>query len=242
MAIQVSGTQVIGNSRELTNIASVDATTAASITAAGVGGTPVKSWTNLGTLSLGNLSAGSSNWVSGYQTLGSSFQNGFVGEILWYVTASRINQSYTADSQYSYAYVGQQSGQTSTSTLIKNDVKLQYNWSAGGVRYLDNVTMFQSKKIRLVESLAGFNALPTGVAQGNASSSGMGNSLNADSSQYYGVGSDANNGNVIDISSSAGAGFVPENNASWNRRIYFSINAASLHWTSISATLYINAA
>ncbi len=38
MAIQVSGTQVIGNSRELTNIASVDATTAASITAAGVGG------------------------------------------------------------------------------------------------------------------------------------------------------------------------------------------------------------
>tara|TARA_R110000787_G_scaffold72228_1_gene161117 strand:+ start:80 stop:1120 length:1041 start_codon:yes stop_codon:yes gene_type:complete len=37
MAIQVSGTQVIGNSRELTNIASVDATTAASITAAGVG-------------------------------------------------------------------------------------------------------------------------------------------------------------------------------------------------------------
>ena len=38
MAIQVSGTQVIGNSRELTNIASVDATTAASIGAAGVGG------------------------------------------------------------------------------------------------------------------------------------------------------------------------------------------------------------
>jgi len=38
MAIQVSGTQVIGNSRELTNISSVDATTAASIAAAGVGG------------------------------------------------------------------------------------------------------------------------------------------------------------------------------------------------------------
>ncbi len=38
MAIQVNGTQVIGNSRELTNIASVDATTAAAIGAAGVGG------------------------------------------------------------------------------------------------------------------------------------------------------------------------------------------------------------
>ena len=38
MAIQVSGTQVIGNSRELTNIASVDATTATAIGNAGVGG------------------------------------------------------------------------------------------------------------------------------------------------------------------------------------------------------------
>ena len=37
MAIQVNGTQVIGNSRELTNIASVDATTVAAFGAAGVG-------------------------------------------------------------------------------------------------------------------------------------------------------------------------------------------------------------
>ena len=40
MAIQVSGTSVINDSRQLQNIASVDSTTAASITAAGVGGTP----------------------------------------------------------------------------------------------------------------------------------------------------------------------------------------------------------
>lgn len=38
MAIQVNGTEVISNSRALNNIASVDATTAAAITAAGVGG------------------------------------------------------------------------------------------------------------------------------------------------------------------------------------------------------------
>ena len=38
MAIQISGTQVIGNSRELTNIASVGATTATAIGNAGVGG------------------------------------------------------------------------------------------------------------------------------------------------------------------------------------------------------------
>ena len=42
MAIQVNGTQVIGNSRELTNIASVDATTAAAFGAAGVGGGAVE--------------------------------------------------------------------------------------------------------------------------------------------------------------------------------------------------------
>lgn len=38
MAIQVSGTEVISNARALTNIASVDATTVASLAAAGVGG------------------------------------------------------------------------------------------------------------------------------------------------------------------------------------------------------------
>jgi hypothetical protein len=38
MAIQVSGTEVISNARALANIASVDATSAASISAAGVGG------------------------------------------------------------------------------------------------------------------------------------------------------------------------------------------------------------
>jgi hypothetical protein len=38
MAIQVSGTEVISNARALNNIASVDATTAASIITAGVGG------------------------------------------------------------------------------------------------------------------------------------------------------------------------------------------------------------
>ena len=45
MAIQVNGTQVIGNSRELTNIASVDATTVAAMAAAGVGGSPVQQYT-----------------------------------------------------------------------------------------------------------------------------------------------------------------------------------------------------
>tara|TARA_R110001592_G_scaffold61447_4_gene187254 strand:+ start:893 stop:2353 length:1461 start_codon:yes stop_codon:yes gene_type:complete len=53
MAIQVSGTQVIGNSRELTNIASVDATTAASITAAGVGGGGTRDFVADGSITAG---------------------------------------------------------------------------------------------------------------------------------------------------------------------------------------------
>ena len=75
MAIQISGTQVIGNSRELTNIASVDATTATAIGAAGVGGgpaapnwnpnaTPNATFTSSGTWSKPTLS--DSTWIIFY--------------------------------------------------------------------------------------------------------------------------------------------------------------------------------
>ena len=79
MAIQVSGTQVIGNSRELTNIASVDATTAAAIEAAGIGGgggfpiwdptsTPDVTLTSSGTWTKPSLSDGT--WVLVYMVGG----------------------------------------------------------------------------------------------------------------------------------------------------------------------------
>ena len=45
MAIKVNGTTVINDSRSLTNIASVDATTVAALGAAGVGGSPVQQYT-----------------------------------------------------------------------------------------------------------------------------------------------------------------------------------------------------
>ena len=65
MAIKVNGTTVINDSRALSNIASVDATTAASISAAGVGGGAgsVDAWVNFqgsGTVSIrgsGNVSS-----------------------------------------------------------------------------------------------------------------------------------------------------------------------------------------
>ncbi len=55
MAIQISGTQVISNSRGLTNIASVDATTVAAFGAAGVGGGVELSYTALGTITKGKI-------------------------------------------------------------------------------------------------------------------------------------------------------------------------------------------
>ena len=55
MAIKVSGTEVISDSRALNNIATVDATTAASITAAGVGGGATHEATASGALANGDL-------------------------------------------------------------------------------------------------------------------------------------------------------------------------------------------
>lgn len=64
MAIQVNGTQVIGNSRELTNIASVDATTAAAIGAAGVGGASTRLVNNA---SVGTGTQFEVSFTGGYQ-------------------------------------------------------------------------------------------------------------------------------------------------------------------------------
>lgn len=73
MAIQVNGTQVIGNSRELTNISSVDATTVAAFGAAGVGGSDVPT---------------PPNWLSPSATVSSSgtwSKPGSIGDDDWVV-------------------------------------------------------------------------------------------------------------------------------------------------------------
>lgn len=66
MAIQVNGTTVIDNSRQLTNIASVDATTASAFSSAGVGGN--KSWNVVSTYT--NNTERSGTYNSGSTTLG----------------------------------------------------------------------------------------------------------------------------------------------------------------------------
>ena len=95
MAIQVSGTQVIGNSRELTNIASIDSATATAIGNAGVGGVtlpPEPNWsspsvtrTSSGTYSLpSSISDSDFVWFlltgSGGSGMSPGFAAGQVGE------------------------------------------------------------------------------------------------------------------------------------------------------------------
>ena len=89
MAIQVSGTEVISNARALNNIASVDATTAASMTAAGVG---VGSWAKIS----------ETTWASVVGVDGSSSPNVTVSShtlakeykaITWYAEAATITKS-----------------------------------------------------------------------------------------------------------------------------------------------------
>ena len=55
MAIQISGTTVINNSRQLQNIASLDSTSAAAITAAGVGGGGEQTFTAASAISTGDV-------------------------------------------------------------------------------------------------------------------------------------------------------------------------------------------
>ena len=66
MALQISGTTVINNSRNLQNITSVDATTAASIAAAGVGG--AMSLINTYTIPSGGTNSYTYTFPTGYDT------------------------------------------------------------------------------------------------------------------------------------------------------------------------------
>ena len=83
MAIKVNGTTVINDSRQLQNVASVDATTVAAIGAAGVGGET--------TLLVDNASVGT----------GSQFEVSFTtGHRYYIVTGSKIKQSTTSNFLY----------------------------------------------------------------------------------------------------------------------------------------------
>ena len=130
MAIQVNGTQVIGNSRELTNIASIDATTTAAINAAGVGGVNL-SYTADGSITKGkfvNITDASkaqhgtaSNQTNIFQTA-SQMGTGSSAPGLFY-TGGRGCAKYFRD-QNVLAHVGrlneQGNGQVAVQLFVKN--------------------------------------------------------------------------------------------------------------------------
>jgi hypothetical protein len=150
MAIQVGGTQVISNTQGLTNIASVDATTAASISAAGVGGGGTVDFTADGAISAGDVVALNSNGTvspvaegsdsytspatvaSVYSTPNQSFYSGT--RLIYDDTNSRVLTAYK-ESNYFKLRVGSISGTTvtwggdnspDTSSQLSYDIEIVY--------------------------------------------------------------------------------------------------------------------
>ena len=119
MAIKVSGTTVVDDSRSLTNIASVDATTVTAIGAAGVGGGGTHDFVASGAIANGDVvvlnSDGTVSVVtSTAQSVGSST---LVGTMLNYATSAydslnnKVVTAYKNNSDgYNYAVVGTVSG------------------------------------------------------------------------------------------------------------------------------------
>ena len=124
MAIKVNGTTVINDSRALTNIASVDATTATAIGAAGVGGamslisTTTFSSTTLVTLTL----------PTGYNFLRVEFFDVLGGgsstSNISYVKLMLSNASGTLLSGYEY-YASDWNGQASNVTSLTNNLQIR---------------------------------------------------------------------------------------------------------------------
>ena len=130
MAIQISGTEVISNSRGLNNIASVDATTAASISAAGVGGGGTVDFTADGAISAGDVvvlntdgtvsvvAEGSDSYTSpatvasAQQSPNQSYYTGT--RLIYDDTNDRVITAYKNYTNYMYVNVGSVSGTTVT--------------------------------------------------------------------------------------------------------------------------------
>jgi hypothetical protein len=89
MAIQISGTEVISNSRGLNNIASVDSTTAASISAAGVGGGGTYDFVASGAIASGDVVIINSNGT--VSVVGSTSQTESLGSLTTFNSSNSTN-------------------------------------------------------------------------------------------------------------------------------------------------------
>lgn len=106
MAIQISGTTVVNNSRQLQNIASLDSTTTSTISAAGIGGfsfidkvyTNASSgsgslWTNSGNIQGSGFTAGSTGVIGIYSYQGSKSNRAgivYTGSNSWFTNSENV--------------------------------------------------------------------------------------------------------------------------------------------------------
>ena len=248
MAIQVNGTEVITNSRALNNIASVDATSAAAMTAAGVGAASAKTWDNIGTINYGNRSNGVN--VSEYWTLPSKYQDGFEGDVMVYGTATRINQSSNSDGQYADIYFGDHSfiSTGSGSDLLAWRPQLVYAWQNGGARDVTDVKFWFSKKLIFSSGETFFSSStgPSGLEingsgwTGATSFTGQAANLQSDARSAQKFSSSNSNNFYLQNTNGERSNWIPFGDSSWNRRIYSDLKTEQLQFTGFTLTLYIN--
>ena len=133
MAIQISGTTVVNNSRQLQNIASIDTTTKNAIEAAGVGGFSI-----IDTLYTNAPSGANNLWVSGGNIQGTGFTAGSTGVIgIYSYQGSKSNRAgivYTGSTSW---FANNQNIQGNTGSLIhKGGGTTQWVGPISGLFYL----------------------------------------------------------------------------------------------------------
>jgi len=123
MAIKVNGTTVINDSRALQNVASVDATTAAAISAAGVGGGAgtLEAWVNFNGKSSGairadgNVSSVTDNGVGQYTV---NYSTSFSDVSYAFVATCRGGDS--SDNSLEHMAISNNNPPTSSTTRVHN--------------------------------------------------------------------------------------------------------------------------
>lgn len=214
MAIKVSGTEVISDSRALNNIASVDATTAASINAAGVGGGATHEATASGALANGDLViVNSDGTVSVVEetTISESLGSATVfetGASRYFSSAYDSNSDKVVivyqdenNSDYGTAVVGTISG---TSISFGTPVVFNSGFLAS------NSTVFDSSNNKIViayqdSSSSDYGQAIVGTVSGTSISFGSEVTFKASNSQDIYATFDSSNNKVVVVYSDAGA-------------------------------------
>ena len=137
MAIQVSGTQVIGNSRELTNIASVDATTATAIGNAGVGGASTLISSNVSVGTGATISVSFSGSYRAYRLVLNQIKPADNYKTLYWRFTNGSGTAITSTAAYVFHYQVRGSAGYQHSSTYQGIQERYYNYEATDAAYLD---------------------------------------------------------------------------------------------------------